>query len=46
LIPYDEIATLSGKDKATVRRNIQKLKQFGFLERVGSKKTGSWRVLK
>jgi len=46
LIPYDEIADLSGKDKATVRRNIQKLKQLGFLERVGSKKTGSWRVLK
>lgn len=45
-ISYDQIAALSGKDKATVRRNIQKLKQSGHLERVGSKKTGQWRALK
>ena len=45
-VSYDEIARFSGKDKATVRRNIQKLKQSRYLERVGSKKTGHWRVLK
>jgi ATP-dependent DNA helicase RecG len=45
-ISYDEIAKGSGKDKTTVRRNIQKLKQLGFLERVGSRKTGHWKVLK
>ena len=44
-ISYDEVANLSGKDKAMVRRNIQRLKQSGRLERVGSKKTGYWRVL-
>jgi ATP-dependent DNA helicase RecG len=45
-ISYEQIAALSGKDKATVRRNIQKLKQSGHLERVGSRKTGEWKALK
>ncbi|MBM4331169.1 MAG: transcriptional regulator [Deltaproteobacteria bacterium] len=44
-ISYDKLAVLSGKDKATIRRNIQKLKKSGRLERLGSKKTGYWRVL-
>jgi predicted HTH transcriptional regulator len=37
-ISYDEITVLSAKDKATVRRNIQKLKKMGRLERIGAKK--------
>jgi predicted HTH transcriptional regulator len=31
--------------KTTVRRNIQKLKAAGFIERIGSKKAGYWKVL-
>ncbi len=44
-ISYDEIAVLSAKDKATIRRNIQKLKTTGYLERIGAKKTGYWKIL-
>lgn len=44
-ISYDDIALHTGKDKATVRRNIQKLKMAGRLERIGAKKTGYWNVL-
>jgi ATP-dependent DNA helicase RecG len=29
---------------ATIRRNIQKLKEMGVLKRIGSKKTGYWEV--
>jgi ATP-dependent DNA helicase RecG len=29
---------------ATVKRNIQKLKNIGLLKRIGSKKTGCWEV--
>lgn len=44
-ISYDEIAVLCAKDKATVRRNIQKLKKIDRLESNGAKNTGYWRVL-
>jgi ATP-dependent DNA helicase RecG len=42
---YDDIAELTNMHKTTVRRNIQKLKAAGFIERIGSKKAGYWRVL-
>ena len=44
-ISYDALADLSGKDKATIRRNIQILKKAGRLERIGSKKTGYWKII-
>jgi len=44
-ISYDDIAELSDMHKTTVRRNIQKLKAAGFIERIGSKKAGYWKVL-
>ena len=44
-ISYNELASVTGKDRSTVRRNVGKLKDMGLLRRVGSKKTGHWEVL-
>ena len=48
---YDKITQkeLSEKTKIplrTVKRNIEKLKEEGYIERVGSKKTGYWNIKK
>ena len=43
-ISYDELTKLTKKDRSTVMRNLGKLKNFGVLKRVGSKKTGHWEV--
>jgi len=43
-ISYDELASVTGKDRSTVRRNVGKLKDKGLLQRIGSKKTGYWEV--
>lgn len=42
---YGEIAAALQVSSATVKRNIQKLKAANRLKRVGSKKTGIWKVL-
>lgn len=44
-ISYDELAFNTLKNKTTIMRNIQKLKAMGLLERIGSRKTGFWRVI-
>lgn len=44
-LSYDKLAAKTGKDKATIRRNIQKLKGLNLLERIGSKKTGYWKII-
>ena len=44
-VAYDDLATLLGKDRRTIARNIQKLKDRGLMRRIGSKKTGHWEVL-
>lgn len=43
---YEEIATIWGKTRKTIMRNIQTLKEKGLMEREGSDKTGSWVVKK
>ena len=43
-ISYDELASKTGKDRSTIRRNVGKLKDMGLLHRAGSKKTGYWEV--
>ena len=43
-ITLKEIATKVGINQATVSRNINKLKQLGLIERIGSDKTGFWKV--
>ena len=30
----------------TIKRNIKELKEKGYIERIGSRKTGYWKVLK
>ena len=44
-ISYDELSAATKKDRSTIMRNISKLKKAGFLRRIGSKKTGHWKVL-
>ncbi len=38
LVSYEDIALKSGKDRSTIRRNIQKLKSLGVLQKLGSDK--------
>jgi hypothetical protein len=45
LVQYEIMAEQTGRDISTVRRNIQKLKQLGFIVREGSKKVGNWKLL-
>lgn len=42
---YHALSQLLGVSVATIKRNLQKLKQQGRICRVGSKKTGHWDVL-
>jgi len=44
-ISYDVLAEKLDKNRTTVMRNIQKLKNIGALKRIGSKKTGYWEVI-
>jgi predicted HTH transcriptional regulator len=41
-----KIAEKTGLGIATVKREIKRLKECGAIERVGSDKTGCWKVLK
>lgn len=43
---YDELAEKLHVSKATIKRHIQALKKLNFLERIGSDKKGSWKILK
>ena len=42
---YDDLAEYLGVSVATIKRRIQKLKQYGRVRRVGSRKTGHWEVI-
>ncbi len=44
-ISYDALAEKLNKNRTTVMRNIQKLKEKGVLKRIGSKKAGHWEVI-
>ncbi|MFZ0565001.1 MAG: RNA-binding domain-containing protein [Chlamydiales bacterium] len=41
---YDDLVIRVGKDRRTIGRNIEKLKDKGFLKRIGSKKSGAWEI--
>ena len=43
-LTQDEIADKLGVSRFTVIRDIKSLKQNGFLSRVGSNKTGFWKI--
>jgi len=44
-ITYDRLAALTGKSREAIRSNINQLKQKAIIERIGSDKSGRWRVL-
>jgi fido (protein-threonine AMPylation protein)/DNA-binding HxlR family transcriptional regulator len=41
---YTEIAEKTGYSTATIKRHIQELKKLGLIERIGSDKTGYWKI--
>jgi Fic family protein len=43
-ISYDELVKKTGRSRATIKRMIKRLKQEGYISRVGSDKTGYWKV--
>lgn len=45
-ITYDELASLTQKTRKTVMRNIGKMKEKKLIERVGSDKSGLWKILR
>jgi DNA-binding MarR family transcriptional regulator len=42
---YIEIAEKTGYSTATIKRHIQELKKLGLIERIGSEKTGYWKII-
>jgi len=44
-VSYDELSEMIGVSRATIARWVSKLVENGEIERVGSRKTGSWKVL-
>jgi len=42
---YIEIANETGYSVSTIKRHIQELKKRGLLERIGSDKTGYWKII-
>ena len=43
---YAELAEKTGYSISTIKRNIQALKKLGLIERIGSDKTGFWKIIK
>jgi fido (protein-threonine AMPylation protein)/DNA-binding HxlR family transcriptional regulator len=41
---YMELATETGYSPSTIKRHIQELKKLGLVERIGSDKTGHWKI--
>ncbi|MDR1196024.1 MAG: winged helix-turn-helix transcriptional regulator [Endomicrobium sp.] len=44
-IPAAMLASKSGFGIATVKRHIKKLKESGVISRIGSDKTGHWKII-
>jgi fido (protein-threonine AMPylation protein) len=42
---YRELADKTGYSTATIKRHIQELKKMGIIERIGSDKTGFWKII-
>lgn len=43
---YKELADKTGISTATIKRHIQELKKMGIIERIGSDKTGYWKIMR
>ena len=46
LINVTEIVDYTKKGRSTIMRSIKSLKEKGFIQRAGSDKTGSWKILR
>ncbi|MCX6990906.1 MAG: putative DNA binding domain-containing protein [Chlamydiae bacterium] len=44
-VSYELLESKLGKERTTIMRNIQKMKDMGILRRSGSNKTGYWEIL-
>lgn len=42
---YAELAEKTGYSAATIKRHIQELKKLSIIERIGSDKTGHWKII-
>lgn len=42
---YTQLAEKTGYSTATIKRHIQELKKSGVIERIGSDKTGYWKII-
>ena len=42
---YMELANKAGYSMATIKRRIQELKKMGIIKRIGSDKTGYWKII-
>ncbi|MDR1740018.1 MAG: Fic family protein [Bacteroidales bacterium] len=43
-INYETLVEKTGRSRATIKRMVKRLKQEGFISRIGSNKTGYWQV--
>ncbi|MCP4149782.1 MAG: hypothetical protein GY757_18700, partial [bacterium] len=43
-ITYNQLASLLKKERATIYRNIKKLRELNMVKRTGSKKNGRWEI--
>jgi predicted HTH transcriptional regulator len=41
---YQDIAKNTGHSTSTIKRHIQELKKMGWINRIGSDKTGHWKI--
>jgi len=44
-ITYIQLADMAGKSKEAIRKNINKLRQMGIINRIGPAKGGHWQVI-
>lgn len=45
-VPAPKVASLLNVSESTVRRSLRRLKELGFIKRVGSNKAGYWKVVR
>ena len=43
-ITYYELEKALKRDRATIRRNVKRLKEMKLIERIGSRKAGHWKI--
>ena len=44
-ITYVQLADITGKSRESIRKNINKLKESGLIQRIGPDKGGFWQIL-